>query len=210
MKISAVFLKKPKRKKLRINASETDKSLLIIFLTILLSIICGAMAYIFNRDAFGGELWNAFVSYLTNRGGKTFAELFSGLYIINLFTLILLSIFGTSSFGLIPTLTTVIARTLGIGTIGAYLFMCYSFTGLKYYYMVILPGKVLMLFGLLLAAQNSIQTSRRINQALDGKTGENVDKRMYTIRSLVCAIIFAVSALIDTLLIIFASEKFIF
>lgn len=210
MKINAVFLKKSGAKRTGFTAGDTEKSLFLIFAVMLLSVLLGSLAYTLNRNAFGGEIWNCFVSLLTNANGKSFIEIFSGFYIIDLFVLLLLTVFGTASFGAFPTVITVIFRTSGIGTIGAYLFSNYSFDGLKYYLLLILPGKVILFFGLLLAAQNSLRTSKKTKQIIDGKTGETIDRKLFFLRNAVCGAIFALSALVDTFLMYFLSGKFNF
>lgn len=210
MKINAVFLKKQKTGHIKVRAGDADRSLLAVFSVITLSMLCGALAYSLNKNAFGGELWNAFVSYITNKNGKSLIELFSGFYIIDLFTLVLLSIFGTASFGCAPAIATIIFRTTGIGTIGSYLFSNYSFVGLKYFYLIILPGKLFLFFGLMLAAQNSLQNGKKIKLIVDSKTGDSVDKKLFLFRNTVSAIIFALSSLTDALLMYCASGNFNF
>ncbi len=210
MKINAVFLKKQKTGHIRVRAGEADRSLLTVFSVIILSMLCGALAYSLNKNAFSGELWNAFVSYMTNKNGKSLIELFSGLYIIDLFTLLLLTIFGTASFGFAPAIATIIFRTTGIGTIGSYLFSNYTFVGLKYFYLIILPGKIFLFFGLMLAAQNCLQTGKKIKLIVGGKTSDSVDKKLFLFRNTVSAIIFALSALTDALLMYCASSSFNF
>lgn len=207
MKINAVFLKKPGIKYRRAGISEADKSLIVISAVILASIFAGALAYALNRNAFGGELWNGFFSLFTNANGKSFVELFSGFYVIELFTIILLSVFGTASYGQLPAIAVIILRTVGIGTIGAYLYDNYLSVGFKYFSVIILPGKLLLFFGLLLAAQNALQTSKKTKQCIDGKTGETVDRKLFMLRNGVCAVIFALSALLDAALMYFASGK---
>lgn len=208
MKINAVFIKKPAIKRVGIKADESYRSLLLIFLVILISMVCGALAYCINRNAFSGELWNGFVRLMTDKSRKSFSEIFSGFYSIDLLVLILLSVFGSASIGFFPTIITVAFRTAGIGTIGAFLFVNHYLIGLKYYLLVIVPGKLLLFFGLLLAAQNSIQTSRKVKQITDGKTNEKIDKKLFAIRNGVCAAIFALSALVDAALIYLIPAEF--
>lgn len=210
MKINAVFLKKSGVRRTGFHVGDAERSLLLIFAVILLSVIFGALAYTVNRNAFGGEIWNCFVSLLTNANGKSFIEIFSGFYIIDLFVLLLLTVFGSSSFGFLPTIITVAFRSVGIGTIGAYLFANYSFVGLKYYLLVIMPGKIVLFFGLLLAAQNCLRTSKKTKQIIDGKTGETIDRKLFFFRNAVCGAFFALSALTDTCLMYFLSGKFNF
>lgn len=210
MKINAVFLKKSGVRRTGFHTDDAEKSLILIFAIMMVSVIFGALAYTLNRNAFGGEIWNCFVSLLTNTNGKTLIEIFSGFYIIDLFVLFLLTVFATASFGSFPAIITVFFRTVGIGTIGAYLFANYSFTGLKYYLLIILPGKVILFFGLLLAAQNCLRTSKKTKQIIDGKTVETIDRKLFFFRNAVCGAIFALSALTDTCLMYFLSGKFNF
>ena len=98
---------------------------------------------------------------------------------------------------------------LGIGALGAYLFDKFGSAGLKYFLIVLLPGRVFMFFALLLSVQNCFQTCRKARLILTGKSTETIDFKIYLLRNTVAAVVFAAAAMTDTLLLRFVSGHFL-
>lgn len=209
MKISAVITKKPRIKMRELKLNFSDRTLLLIFSVMLFSIIGGAVSYRIKSALFKTAIFDSFVAFSTDLSGKSFFEAFSGFFAVDLSALIVFSILGTSVFGELPILIATVFRTIGIGALGAYLFDSFALEGFKYFLIIILPGKILMFFALLLTVQNCFQMSRKIRINSTGKSNEFPDLKIYLIRNSVAMVIFALSAVTDTFLLRFLSQYFI-
>lgn len=208
MKINAVITKKPLIKFNRAKLSLVDKNIISIASIMFLSIVSGSLIYKFKPEVFKESVFEMFVAFSTDLSGKSFFEAFSGFFAVDLSVLIILSILGASTLGGFPILAAAAFRTLGIGAIGAYLFDSYAFAGLKYFLAVILPGKGFMFFALLLTVQNCFQTSRKIRLITLKKSNEEIDYKIYALRNATALVFFALSSVIDTLLIKYVSQYF--
>lgn len=208
MKINAVITKRPSLSNEKRKIEEVDRNLLAIASIMMLSIVSGALIYRFKSDVFSDGIFKYFVAFSTDLSGKSFAEAFSGFFAVDLSVLLLISVFGVSAYGRVPILLTVIFRLLGIGALGSFLLDKYSAEGIKFFLAVIVPGKLFMLFALLLSAQNCFQTSKLTKQAIDGKNTEEISLKLFWLRNIVSAAIFLISALVDTLALRFLSPLF--
>lgn len=208
MKINAVITKKPIQANEKRKIEDVDRNLLAIASIMMLSIISGALIYRFKSGAFSDGIFNYFVAFSTDLSGKSFAEAFSGFFAVDLSVLLLMSVFGVSAYGRVPILFTVIFRLLGIGALGSFLLDKYSGEGMKFFLAVIVPGKLFMLFALLLSAQNCFQTSKLTKQAVVGKNSEEISLKLFWLRNIVSIVIFSISALVDTLTLRFVSPLF--
>lgn len=209
MKINAVITKKPRINVRAMKLTLTDKTLIAIAGVMLTSIICGALAYKTQSEFFKTSIFDLFAAFSTDISGKTFFEAFSGFFAVDLSVLFVMTILGTCAFGRIPILITTIFRTIGVGMLGAYLFDCFGFDGIKYFLIITLPGKILIFFALLLSVQNCFQTSRKMRLLVLGKTTETVDLKIYMLRNAVAAVVFALAATLDTALLRFLSQYFL-
>ncbi len=206
MKINAVITKKPQIKMHGNRIKNADKALVAIEAVMLLAILCGGLLYRFKSDIFKTPLFESFVAFSTDLSGKSFFEAFSGFFITDLSVLLILSILGTSAFGRIPILITAFFRMSGIGSLGAYFFDSFAFSGIKYFLLVILPGKTFMFFAMLIIIQNCFQTAQKMRLAANIEITEKVDFKLYLLRNTIAAALLAVSALIDTALLKLLSQ----
>lgn len=209
MKINAVITKKPRIKMQGMRLNFIDRSLFAIAAIEFFSIISGALIYKLKSGLFKTSVFDVFVEFSTNLAGKSFFEAFSGFFAVDLSVLLLLTILGVSAFGRFPILLTAAFRVLGIGALGAYLFDGFGIEGFKYFLVIILPGKAVMFFALLLSVQNCFQTSRKVRLMSIGKDTEGLDYRIYIFRNIIAGAIFALSAIIDTTLLCSLSQHFL-
>ncbi|MDD7293113.1 MAG: stage II sporulation protein M [Clostridiaceae bacterium] len=209
MKINAVITKKPRIMARNEKLDMFDRSLLLIFAFMLISILAGAIIYRIKSNLFSSAVFESFVAFSTDVTGKSFFEAFSGFFAADLSVLIIITLLGVSAFGRIPILAAAVFRVLGIGALGAYLFDKFASAGLKYFLTVLLPGRVFMFFALLLSVQNCFQTGRKARLILTGKSTETIDFKIYLLRNTVAAVVFAAAAMTDTLLLRFVSGHFL-
>lgn len=200
MKINAVISRKPEKKFIFNNElKKTDKTLIIISITISIGIAFGNLVYIVSSDLLENSLIKHFIKFSTDINGKSLIEIFSGFLIYNLIFALCLILSGTSSIGEVIVYIFLLIKSTGIGAISAFLFSNFKTKGLGYFYLSFFPGKVVLIFGLLFLSQSCIQSSKIIKNSLNINNKEKIDKRLFYIRFLISTIIFAVSAFIDTI-----------
>lgn len=209
MKINAVITKRPRTTMSKERLDVFDRTLIAIFGIMLVSVLSGALVYRIKSNFFDSAVFDSFVAFSTDLTGKSFFEAFSGFFAVDLSMIAILTILGTSSFGRVPILATAAFRVVGVGVLGTYLFDKFGVTGLKYFLAVIIPGRVFMFFALLLSVQNCVQCCNRIRLALKGENVKAVDYKVFLLRNLVAAALFALAALVDALLLKFASQHFL-
>ena len=209
MKINAVITKKPRIKLQNFEFNLVNRSLFFIAGIMLLSILSGALIYKLKSEVIKASVFEMFVAFSTDVTGKSFFEAFSGFFAVDLSVLVILSLLGTSAFGRFPILIAAAFRTFGIGALGAYLFDSFGSAGLKYFLIIILPGKIFMFFALLLSVQNCFQTSRKVNLYTLERSTEKIDYKIYAARNAVALVVFALSSVIDAVLLKFLSGYFL-
>ncbi len=211
MKINATFTKRPSfrtRDTLKIDIQK--KFLLLSVIDIAVGIAFGTILFISNNDYISSELFKYFISFETDFSSKSFAEIFFGFLAVNLVYITLVVIFGTSAIGKIPVVLLTLIKSVGIGALASYLFSEYGLQGLEYFMLVFFPGKVILLFSMVLLIQNSLLSSHKIRQVVGGNLSEKADIKLYLMRTLIILLFFALSSLIDTCTIKLFSSLFDF
>lgn len=184
------------------------KNLLISFITIIIGIICGTIIYIINSDFISNRLVKYFVSFYTEFSGKKFYEIFCGIILSFLSYYILLVIFGTSVLGFVPTIATAFFKAFGMGCLATYIISAYELHGFEYFLLIIFPGKILIIFSLLLLTEMCIDSSQRIKELSEKGSAERFSLNLYLKKSLLILIMMILSALTETICIKLFSSLF--
>lgn len=211
MKINAAFTKRPKIKAAEHFQSDFKRRTLILsVLSIALGITFGTIMFIFNDKYISNELLKFFIDFETDFSGKSFFEIFFGFLAVNLVYIILLVVFGSSAIGEIPIVLLTFIKSLGIGSLTSYLFGEYGIRGLEYYLLVFLPGKVVLIFAMVLLLQNSLLSSHQIRQTVKGIINDKIDIKLYLLRTALIILIFILASIVDASAIKLFSPLFSF
>ncbi|MCM1363616.1 MAG: stage II sporulation protein M [Faecalibacterium sp.] len=211
MKINATFTKRPKiRIKEPLKSDIKNKILLLSVFDIALGIAVGSMLFISNTKYISGELMEFFINFETDFSGKNFAEIFFGFLAANIIYVALTVIFGASSIGELPIALMTLVKSIGIGSLTAYLFSEYGLHGFEYFLLVFFPGKVVLLFAMVMLIQNATLSSHQIRQVIKGISTDYMDIKLYLIRTACILLIFALSCLVDSVAIKLFSPLFSF
>ncbi len=204
MKISAVIAPK------KLNFKPQNTSVLLSFLPIALGLVAGSVIYVLCEEYLTGKLWDYFISFATEFSQKNGPEIFSGLIVSNLPYIILMFLFGTCAVGapIVPMLSFI--KSAGLSLTATYIYATYALEGIEYCLLVFFPGKVLLLFAMLLLTQSSFTTSREVNKAIKGIAETQVRLVTYILRSALICAVFILSSLVDFLMIISFSSLFSF
>ncbi|MGI5959465.1 MAG: stage II sporulation protein M [Massiliimalia sp.] len=101
-------------------------------------------------------------------------------------------------------------RGLGLGSSISYFYLYYSYTGIGYCAVVMLPGMVLSVFALIVSARESIRFSNSLLQCF-GKNGNKMSQtalRLYIMKHFVLFGVLVLSSLLDGVLSVLFSGLF--
>lgn len=207
MKISAVIA----AKKIRKPSFSTDaKSAMIAALPILFGIIAGSLLSLTAGEGITEKLSKVFLSFATDFSDKSNIEIFSGLLISLLPYFIAMIFCGICYVGAPAAFALTFVKCLGLGFLTVYIFQSLGLKGIEYCLLVFFPGKVILIFAMILLTQNCYKTSLEIRGAVRQSREGKVDLLKYALRLLIIFILLTISSLVDFLMILCFSGLFTF
>ena len=204
MKVSAV-INKPS-----FTVDNTKKSAVISSIVLVSGIISGTLIYIITKGEVSKELWELFVSFSMDFSNKSKSEIFSGLALQNLAYYFLMLIFGVCAFGTPAVFFLSFVKSMGLGMLTTYIYDTFALKGIEYCLLIFFPGKILLLFAMVLLTQNCYVMSFDINRSLRNKNDRVVEFRKFGLRALLILLIIMPSSLVDFFTIISFSSLFDF
>lgn len=204
MKINAVISKPT----VKINSA--NKTAIASAVIIAVGIIIGSLTISVSDESIIAKLMDYFISFATDFTNKNKPKILSGIMLSNLPYLISMLILGTSVFGTPAVVLLTAGKSVGMGLLTTYIYSAYSLKGIEYCLLVFLPGKIVMIFAMILLTQNCILTSMSIWQSTKTQGSGVVAIDKFMLRSVFIVSLFLLSALIDFLAIISFSQLFDF
>ncbi len=204
MKVSAV-IHKPS-----FSSDNTKKSALISTIILVAGIISGTVVYMLSKDSVENELRELFLSFFTELSNKNKPEIISGLVMQNLGYFFLMLIFAVCAFGTPAVYFLSFAKALGLGMLTTYIYDAFALKGIEYCLLVFFPGKILLIFAMVLLTQNCYVMSLDINRSLRNKSDGVVEFKNFSLRALLILIIIFLSSFVDFLTVISFSSLFNF
>ena len=204
MKINAVI------SKLSINVNYANKTAILSAVIIALGIISGTIIFLVSDDTVAETLFEYFISFTTDFTNKNKPEILSGLILSHIPYFVVMEILGVSVVGiyLIPMITFI--KSVGIGMLVTYIYQMFTLKGIEYCLLVLFPGKFILIFAMILLAQNCLITSDNIRLSAHGNKDRVVELNKYILRTIFIAMIIIVSSIIDFITIISFSSLFDF
>ncbi len=207
MKIGAVIsAEKLKFSPVKIN----NPSALVSFSVIASGLVFGCLFYTFEGSLLKNELWNFFVSFSSDFSNKNKPEILSGLLISNMPYVCLMTVFGTCAVGTPAVFLLSFLKSAGLGALSSYIYSSYALEGIEYCLLIFFPGKIILLFAMLLLTQSCYTLSRDIFSALKQEGIKKVNMEKYFLRTVLITAIFSFSALIEFLCLTSFSSLFSF
>ena len=207
MKINAVItarrIKMPENKFYNISA-------FISAIPIGMGIIFGCVVYLLFGEQIKGELWDFFISFTTEFIGKTKTEILTGLILSNVPYLLFMYLFGTNLRGTYLTFTLSFFKSFGLGLLSSYIFSTYALKGIEYCLLIFFPGKVLMIFSMLLLTDNCYNASLKLSDKVKEKNDSHIDLIRYDLRTIFISVLVVLSCVVDFVMIICFSTLFDF
>ena len=187
-----------------------NPSAVISFLIIATGLVFGSLFYTFEGSLLKDELWNFFVSFSSDFSNKNKSEVLSGLLISNLPYICLMTVFGTCAVGTPAVLLLSFLKSAGLGALSSYIYGAYAVKGIEYCLLVFFPGKIIMLFAMLLLTQSCYNLSKDIFSSLKQEGIKKVNIEKYFLRTVLISVIFVISSLIEFLCVTSFSSLFSF
>lgn len=143
---------------------------LLAFILLLCGLIFGAIYAEYASQGFLDSLDFLFITNLEARLSQNTFGTFCACFASDFIFLTAVFLLGISPWG-IPLLPLIlIFKGFGIGLTAGYLFILYSFKGIGFYLLIILPGTFLFSISLVLITVNAFYCSKRIFLAIISKT----------------------------------------
>ncbi len=208
MKISAVI--SPKMIKHKKRYVIYDKISLINFLILTTGLLSGVLIFVAAEEYLIGEIYENFIRFSTDFSSKTSLEILSGNIISHIPYIALLVIFGLSIYGTIPILLISLIKTMGLGLVSAYIYSTYSLKGIEYSIMVFFPGKLILIFSILILMHICVSSSIRIRQSVAGELQTKYSLSEYLAKVSIGILLYLLSSLTDCLAVVCFSSLFNF
>lgn len=195
MKVNAFYNKTNQNKRFKI-----DNKILLVSLTMILAIVIGSIISIRYRNFFCNEINNKFISFYTDNTDQSFFQNFLSIIYENFVFVFLCLLSGTSIIGFIPVALLVFFKTIGLSVLTSYIFYSYLLKGLEFYFLIIYPGKILLIFTILFVASSSLRLTENIYKVVDKNENADINKAIILKQMLLSILLVLISALIDTIL----------
>lgn len=173
MKVSAVIVNHRKAKK---NNISLNLSLILSILPILCGFISGALLYAFMKENLYRGVFDVFISFFTDFSNKSSLEILSGLIISELPYIFIMLIFSFSAIGYPFVLMLTYIKSIAPTLLFAHLYSEYALKGAEYVFLILLPGEIINLFGIILLTQGCFAFSRHIDGVLKNLKGEYIQE----------------------------------
>lgn len=184
-----------------------DKPLLVSFVFLLSGLLFGIIIFSFSREFVSLEIGSALLNFNKTFVKMSYPEIFGRITLNGLSYFIAMYILGGSIFGkyLCPLLSTV--KIIGISLITSFLYSDFGLKGLEYALLILFPGKVLLIFAMLIMTKICIDYSRGV--LCCDKVEFSAKLKKYCIKTSVVFIIFLLSWTVDFLCIVIFSDLFV-
>lgn len=179
--------------------------------TIAVGLFAGCLIFFLCRDNIINELSEIFLSFNGDFCNKNKPEIFSGLVFSSAPYIILSVILGTCAVGAPFVILLTALKSAAIGLVTSYIYYAFSLQGVEYCLLVFFPGKIILVFAMLLLTGSCISTARGVLKSVVGEdTIKSTNLQNYFLRSALIALIFILSSTVDFLMIICFSSLFSF
>ena len=156
MKIKAVVTKPS------ININTASKSAVMSAMVIVFGILVGVIIFIAAPEYTKDSLTRLFLTFTTDFVNKNKPEILSGIVLAHIPYFIAMLIFATSVVGTPAVIFLTAAKSMSLGLIVTYIYSEFSLKGIEYCLLILLPGKFILIFVMILLTQNCYITSKDI------------------------------------------------
>lgn len=194
MKVSAVIVKPQKK---RHKPYKISPPLIFSFSAVLSAFVSGVLLYCFFKEKLYTGIFEIFISFFTDYTQKSSLEILSGLIISELPYVFMMLIFSFSAIGYPFTLLLTFIKSLAPTLLFSHLYSEYALKGAEYAFLVLLPGEIICLFGVLLMTQSCFTASKQFTDNIKSVKGESTTEiKSFMLKFAVSTLIIMMSKLI--------------
>lgn len=194
MKVSAVIVKPQKK---RHKPHKITPPLIFSFSAVLSAFVSGVLLYCFFKEKLYTGIFEIFISFFTDYTQKSSLEILSGLIISELPYVFMMLIFSFSAIGYPFTLLLTFIKSLAPTLLFSHLYSEYALKGAEYAFLVLLPGEIICLFGVLLMTQGCFTASKQFTDNIKNVKGESTAEiKSFMLKFAVSTLIIIMSKLI--------------
>ncbi len=204
MKISAV-INRP-----AFPVDNTKKSAVISSAVLILGVVAGTLIYILTKNNTSDILSEHFISFSSEFINKDKSEIFSGLVFQNIVFFIVMLVLATCALGTPAVFILSYIKTMGLGMLVTYLYDRFALKGLEYCLLIILPGKLILIFSMLLLTQSCYLMSIDIYTQIKNNNSRVVDFKKFSLRALLILVFILLSGALDFITVTSFSALFNF
>ena len=158
----------------------------------------------FGKYEFINEYTENYINdFISEKGNAVFLKAVFNSFLSSMFSMVLCFICGTSMFGVITVPALVIFKGFICGSVAAYLYSVYSFEGVAFYAVIILPVTVIITIVLLLCSIDSINFSLNLARLTFSENNVNniyFEFKRFSFKFLIYSLFVFVSAIVEALL----------
>lgn len=175
-----------------------DKHQLWSFISVIAGLVFGIIVSIFSNNEFNTTLQDLFITYSSDFSNKSNLEVFSGIILLGIPYYIVMFILGGSFFGKFLCAPVTALKAAGLSAIASCIYKSYALKGLEYLLLIFFPGKVVLIFSMLIFTKITMDMSQEINCIRESEFQSIKNQRkIYYIKSLFILLIFILSWTID-------------
>ena len=191
MKVKAV-INKPE-----IKLDSTGKSSVVSAVVIFSGVIAGIALYIVSDEALLEDLGNRFILFANEFINKNKPEIFSGLIFQDIIYCAFMLVFAFCIFGTPIVFLLSFIKAMGLGLLTTYIYDIYALKGIEYCLLVIFPGKLILIFAMILLTQNCYVNSTQMTKKLLYQSDGGVSLKKYILRTQIILIVIIISSITD-------------
>lgn len=207
MKVSAVIM--PRKKYKRQNRGISSSVYFSVF-AVLAGLICGTLVFRFMRESVFQSVFRLFISFFSDFSNKSYGEIISGLILSELPYIFVIFILAFSVIGSPFIFLLSFAKSLAPTLLFSYLYCEYGLKGTEYVFLVLAPGEIISLFGMLLLTQSCLTLSSFLKRNQTEKGEYRQEIKAFSLKLAVGTGVILLSRLITFLTVIRFSSLFTF
>ena len=179
------------------NILKKNKSLVLSFIFIFSGVIFGTIVYNLDISGLYQEMMEVFLAFNIDFNDKSSIELFAGLILSGFIYFASMFVLGGNFFGKELILFVTMIKSSGIGALIAYLYSEYGIRGFEYTLLIFIPGKFILLFGMLLMTKCCYDMSDTLRRGITEQGSIKTYMKEYTVKSFISLFVFFLSWFID-------------
>lgn len=196
MKIEAVINRESLLKKSRV-ATKIPFELFLSFIIMLLGITTGVILCSLGSFSFSGKAAQFILNFASDFSNKTFFEVFSGMMLTFVPYCFFVFVFALGVLGSFPILAANFIQAFILSCTVTQIIKSNALRGLEYFLLMMLAGKTIFLFSMLLMSETAIKSTHQIKGIVQKESGEKFNTGLFLKKIGFIILLFVLSAFVE-------------